>query len=318
MRITGVDLNLFDFDYDLTWMAFFMNADGKIYGRYGGRDASGPDSRQTLAGLRFSMQAAVRAHAREPKQSTPPRREPPLYIENLSTAKQYRGCIHCHNVKEIRWAEEKAAGKWDRESIWGYPLPENVGITLDLDRGNLVKVVELTSPADHAGVKAGDILHEMNGYPIHSFADVQYALHRAPAQGEIPISWQRPGSDEVSRATLALEKDWRRTNITWRPSMLDLLPGLRVYGSDLTAGEKKALGLGERRLAFRQEKPVHSQAQEAGIRENDVIVGINDQKFEMTLDEFLGYIRRNYLIGDRITLNVLRDGKKLNVPWTLK
>ena len=38
-QITGYDLRLFDFDQDLTWAAFFMNADGYVYGRFGGRDA---------------------------------------------------------------------------------------------------------------------------------------------------------------------------------------------------------------------------------------------------------------------------------------
>ena len=40
VRITGVDLRLFEFDYDLTWFAFFLSADGAVYGRYGGRDAT--------------------------------------------------------------------------------------------------------------------------------------------------------------------------------------------------------------------------------------------------------------------------------------
>jgi hypothetical protein len=40
----GVDLTTFDFDYDLTWAAFFMNANEHIYGRYGGRD-EGPVQR---------------------------------------------------------------------------------------------------------------------------------------------------------------------------------------------------------------------------------------------------------------------------------
>ena len=44
IRISGADLNLFDFDYDLTWAAFFLNANEKIYGRFGGRDAGPADA----------------------------------------------------------------------------------------------------------------------------------------------------------------------------------------------------------------------------------------------------------------------------------
>src|SRR5258705_171824 len=50
-RMRGVDLDLFDFDYDLTWMAFFLDADARVLGRYGGRDAGEPDDRSSGAGL---------------------------------------------------------------------------------------------------------------------------------------------------------------------------------------------------------------------------------------------------------------------------
>ena len=31
----GMDLSLFQFDYELTWAVFLLNADKTIYGRYG-------------------------------------------------------------------------------------------------------------------------------------------------------------------------------------------------------------------------------------------------------------------------------------------
>ena len=36
------------------------------------------------------------------------------------------------------------------------------------------------------------------------------------------------------------------------------------------------------------------------------------------MDGFLRYIERNYLVGDQVTVNVLRDGKRLNLPMTLR
>ena len=62
----GVNLNVFDFDYDLTWAAFFMNANEKIYGRYGGRDAGEADAHLTLAGLKYAMRQGLTAYQREP------------------------------------------------------------------------------------------------------------------------------------------------------------------------------------------------------------------------------------------------------------
>jgi S1-C subfamily serine protease len=132
----------------------------------------------------------------------------------------------------------------------------------------------------------------------------------------LSITWERAGKQ--SSAELALAAGWRKYNLAWRPSLLDLMPALTVYGDELTAAEKKALGLPSTRLAFRQDTEINARAKAAGVRAGDVIVGIDDHKLEMTRDQFLAFVRREYLIGDRITLRVLRDGKPLGLPMTLK
>jgi serine protease Do len=172
------------------------------------------------------------------------------------------------------------------------------------------------SPAARVGVRAGDTLASVNGMPVASFADVQYALHRAPARGHVPISWRHDGRTRT--ADLNLAEGWRKTNLTWRPSMLDLLPSLSLSGEDLTAAEKRALGLSAKRLAFRQDKIVHSSVRAAGVRGGDVVLGIDGQPLEMTVDQFLAHVRKNYLVGDRVTLNILREGKRLDLPLKLR
>jgi hypothetical protein len=315
LRITGVDLHLFDFDHDLTWMAFFLSPDEKIYGRYGGRNGESPDSHNTLPGLKFAMQAALKAHEMGDKGQP---REPAerLFIERVPRALNFRGCIHCHQTKEIRRDDLIAGGKWKREDIWVYPLPENVGLTLDKDKGNLVRSVAAASPAQRAGIQPGDVLQLLNGYKVNSFGDAQYALHKAPVQGQVPVTWLH--ESKSMKANLTLADGWRKTNLTWRPSLLDLLPSLTLFGPDLSVKEKKDLGLPDKRLAFRQEKPVHSEARAMGVEENDIIIGIDNQRLEMTMREFLSHVRRNYLVGDRATLNIIRNGKRLELPIKLK
>jgi hypothetical protein len=318
LKISGADLNVFDFDFDLTWVAFFLSGNERVYGRYGGRDAGSADSRLSLAGLKYAMQAALAAHRDARPGPSAARPDQPLFVENLPAAKRMRKgeCIHCHQVYEFRRAALQESGNWRREDRWIYPLPENVGLTLELDQGDRLRAVAPDSPAGRAGLRAGDILRTVDRQPVASFADVQYALHRSPAKGRIPISWQHGA--EVRTAMLELADGWRRTNLTWRPSLLDILPSLTLFGNDLSVDEKKGLGLSPKRLAFRQQEPVHAQAQAAGIRVGDVILGIDDQPLEMTMLEFLGHVRKNYLIGDRITLNIDRDGKRLDLPYPLR
>lgn len=294
-----------------------MNASGKIYSRFGGRDGKGPDTRNSLEGLHFAMTAVLAEHRKDPqaKPETPPK--PPVYVENFPIAKaQYRGCIHCHQVKEILRAEEIKAGTWDRESIYTYPLPENVGITLDKEKGNLVREVAPNSAAARVGIKPGDVVRTLNKIPVYSFADASYALHKAPLKGEIPIAFERDGT--AMQGSLTLAPLWRRTNITWRPSLLDMLPAMTVYGTDLTAKEKKALGIDEKRLAFRQDEPVHSGAKAMGVQVNDIILGVDGKHLELSMEQFLGYVRQNYLVGETLTLNLLRGGKKLDLKVKLK
>src|SRR5262249_15378235 len=149
---------------------------------------------------------------------------------------------------EFRRSDLKAQETWDRNSIWVYPLPENVGITLDIDVGNRVKSVATGSVADRAGLKLGDYLSKLNGYTVASFGDASFALHKSPAKGAIPVSWLRDGKEMMG--SLEVADGWRKTNLTWRPSMLDLLPSVPFSGDDLTTAEKKALGLVEKRAAI--------------------------------------------------------------------
>ena len=111
-RVDNLDLNLFDFDYDLTFMVFFMNAGEKVYARYGGRDATSPDARQSLAGLHYTMDSVLQMHEREDKTFAPKAQETAKYIRDVATNRRMRGCMHCHQVKEALNADLQAWGKW--------------------------------------------------------------------------------------------------------------------------------------------------------------------------------------------------------------
>jgi predicted metalloprotease with PDZ domain len=314
-RIDDLDLNLFEFDYDLTFAVFFLNAEGKVYARYGGRDGNNADSRQSLEGLRYTMGSVLRTHRGAEQSFAPRSREAPRFIREV-TGSRRRGCMHCHQVKEVLNAELQRGGKWGRDMVWRYPLPENLGFELQVDRGNVVKKVQAKSPAAAAGLQPGDVVRRLNGVPVHSLADAQFALDIAPKAGSVEVVWQH--DEEVLRDRLSLPDGWRKTDISWRPSMQRLVPAARLYGIDLTAAEKGALGLSAEQLAFRQKDPPSAQAEAAGIRARDIIVGVDDKSLELSMAGFLRYIERNYLAGDRVTINVLRDGKRLNLPMTLR
>jgi predicted metalloprotease with PDZ domain len=316
-NMRGVDLDVFDFDYDLTWMAFFLSADGKVYGRYGGRSPESASKYLSRAGLRHAADAALAAHRREPPAADAEAPRKPRTAEQYPAAARLTpgACIHCHNVYEFRREALQAAEKWKLDEVWVYPLPENLGLTLDVDRGARVRAVAAGSAAARLGLAAGDTLRAVDGRPVASFADVQYALHRAPARGSIPVAWERAGQARHGR--LDLPEGWRQTDLSWRWSLRGLQPEPCVDGEDLTPQEKQRLGLDAKQLAFRQGPFVTPPARHAGVQINDVIVGVDGRRLEMTARQFGVYVRLNYRPGDRVRLNVLRAGKRLDLTLKL-
>jgi len=298
-------------------MVFFLDADERIYGRFGGRDAKSAEGRMSLAGLHSAMEGALQTHEIMTRMAGPMAERPaPKTIRDVASGRLFRrGCYHCHQVKETLNAELERTGKWDRDLVWRYPPPDNLGLVLSVDRGNVVEQIKSGSPAAKAGLRVGDVVQRLNGVAIHSFGDAQYALDLAPKSSRIAASWQR--GEESFKANLELPEGWRKTSLSWRPSMHKYRANGRLYGTDLTAKEKEALGLSAKALAFRQEGRIHPQVRDAGIQAGDVIIGIDGKKLEMDVTDFVWYVQDNYVRGDQVTINLLRDGKRLDRAMTL-
>lgn len=317
-NMRGVNLNVFDFDHDLTWMAFFLNADEHVYGRFGGRDADSADKYSSLKGLRHAMRAALDAHQRSLLAPQARVARKPFTVEQYQAARQRAtaSCIHCHHVHEMRRADRQAAGEWRREDEWIYPPPENLGFSVDPDQGDRVRCVAPDRAAARLGLRIGDHLRHVNGWPVASFADVQYALHRAPAQGQIEVIWRR--GDHILQGKMTLPNHWRQADVSWRWSLRTLDPYPAVFGEDLSTQEKKELRLREDQLAFRQASFVPAAARRAGIQANDVIVGFNHRYPAMTARQFQAYVRLHFQVGDRVVLHIQRAGQRLDIPMTLE
>jgi len=292
-------------------MVFFLSPDEKVYARYGGRCGAGPDARQSLAGLRYTMQSVLAEHASEAKRFAPTQSGQPTYLADIAPRGRRGRCVHCHQAKEMIYNQLDRTGKWSLDLEFGYPPPDNLGLKLDVDRGNVVQNVLPGSPAATAGLRNGDVISSLNGVPIHSFGDAQFALDRAPQIGQVEIIWQRSG--RRNQAALDLPERWRRSDISWRTSLRNLMASARVSGTNLTKQEKQELGLSAKRLAFRQKTPVPQQASRAGIRAGDIVVGLDDKPLEMDAYKLQTYVRRYYLKGEIVAVNLIRKKKRLRL-----
>jgi S1-C subfamily serine protease len=199
---------------------------------------------------------------------------------------------------------------------WVYPWPENIGLTMDVNQPDHIQKVVPGSPASAVGIRAGDQVKTLNGDPIASYGDIQHALQRAPAEGKIPIRLAQDGKERTAELTLA--KGWRETDLSWRASMWRLSPAPSVEGENLTPDEKAKYGLPADHLAFRQYETVWPNAKAAGIQGGDIIIGIDDKPFAMTMMQFLIYIRMHYQAGDRVVFNLFRNGQRMDIPLMLR
>jgi serine protease Do len=196
-----------------------------------------------------------------------------------------------------------------------YPQPENIGLTLDPDHGSRVLNVDPKSAAAHLGVRAKDTIRFIGDTRIASVADVQFALHQGPKQGNLSLAWDTPTSPHSGM--MDLKENWRRTDVSWRWSLKSMSPNPSIIGDDLDADGRKLLGIKPGELAYRHMNFLTPTGRQAGLQANDVIVGIDDKPLSMTARQFDTYIRLNYRVGQEITLNVLRGKDRVKVKLKL-
>ena len=231
----SLNLELFQFDYDLTFAAFFMNADRTIYGRYGTRSSQEkPESDISMQGLLGALEGALELHSDFPanrkslagKQGGKPRFPNP---ERYPTLKRYtpllnyggkvaQSCMHCHMINsaetELLWAKKEPLPD---KLLYPWPLPGALGLQLSPAEKALVINAAPASAAHEAGFRHGDRILSLEGQPILSTADIQWVLHNAPAPAKLTAVVKR--GEKTARLELELDADWRKsTDISWRGS----------------------------------------------------------------------------------------------------
>ena len=320
----GVDLSLFQFDYDETWCAFFLNADRTIYGRYGTRASGGADLGidVSVEGFKRALEGALEVHAGYPanKASLAGKRGPAPEADEIRSFPLFksrfaedppRGCAHCHHV----WEALRSVPRRDRKTLpdelmWPYPKPDRLGLTLALDERATVKSVAAGSAAQKAGFVAGDRIVTMAGQPILSIADVQWVLHQAKAPGDVAAEVERDGAR--GKLTLHLAADWRRgEDVTWRASTFPMRPFAWQDGTD---EQRAALGVKPGALLARVKNVgKNSAGQRAGMAVGDYILEIDGETKPMDENQWLSYVQQEKTRGETIVLTVLHNGKRQKV-----
>lgn len=334
VHANGMDLTLFQFDYDQSFAAFMMNGDRTIYGRYGTRShQTKSDDDVSLEGFAEALEAGLEIHASYPsnqqelkgKQPTtqPIYRTPEQFprLAKYTSALDYEGkvaasCIHCHQVGETLLASLRDEGRPvpDR-GVFPYPHPKILGLIMDPKQRATVKRVESGSTAEHDGIRAGDKVISLAGQPLVSLADMQWVLHNAGNEGTLRAVVQRDSHELTFSLTLA--PGWRsRSDISWRATSWGLrrmtLGGLKL--DELSAEQRAERQLSDDALALvvshLGEFGEHAHAKNQGFRKGDVLVSIDGQSQSMReTDVFALLVNRP--VGTQIPVTVRRGERSL-------
>lgn len=334
----GLDLSTFQFDYDQSFAAFFLNAEGAVYGRYGTRSHRTYWSDDvSVEGMAAAMEGALKFHGQWPKnkEALASKRGPapafatpeqfPKFDGKYASRIDYQGdvvksCIHCHQVGDaIKSLARASSEPFPEKILFAYPHPKNIGLILDPKTRPLVKEVVPESPAAKAGFQEGDEVLTLSGQPLLSIADVQWVLHQTAREGgEVAATVRRGG--ELLTVKLPLEQGWRRAeDISWRASSWELrrmvLGGQLLESTEAPA--QAGRGTQPATMALRVKHVGqygdHALAKQAGVQVGDVLVSVDGRTDLLRETDVLAYGLENHRPGEKIDFVYLRGDKRIPV-----
>ena len=183
---------------------------------------------------------------------------------------------------------------------------------LEEPAGALVASVEPGSPADKAGVKAGDVVLGVNGAKVADSADLPRIIGdmRPGSAARLQI-WRDRKSRDINVTLGSLQA--QETASTSRPSSprpeRQNTGKLGLSGRSLTPQEAKQLGVAGGLLVEEASGP----AARAGIQGGDVILAVNNQPVT-SVEQFRSLLEQ---AGERYALLVQRGSGRIYIPIKL-
>jgi hypothetical protein len=316
-RMDDIDIGLFDYDRYNTLYFFFLNSDEQIYLRYGGRDSVSQDTFVSLASLELALAKGLELHQQyqkgELKHTERPKPLSPRDIPPLVERTYARGaCVECHLIGDLQNVQRETDGTLDKIAhMYRSPDIRTLGIYLDVPKGLVVK--EAKGAVETAGMKPGDRIATLNGTPVWTFADLQYyydKVDRTAKQVQIKVDREGKSID----LAVALPTRWWWTDIRFRQLSID--PRVYFESRPLTEEEKRKNGLEPTGFAsavthvdsFAQMMKSHD------LHPGDIIFGVDGVQKDEIANTAEFFIKLHKTAGDSVTLDVLRDGKRIQMP----
>jgi serine protease Do len=174
--------------------------------------------------------------------------------------------------------------------------------------GALVSAVMEGSPADKAGVKAGDVIVEFNGRKIAKATDLPGLVADVPVGKDAPMVVVREGKEQRLNAHIAKLEDESHAKVAAESDGKGKL-GLSVQ--PVTPPVARELGLKVKEGVLVRDVVEGGRAAEAGIRAGDVIVEV-DRRPVRTVEDFKARLDKQ-ATDEPVVMLVNRDGQTMYV-----
>ena len=164
-----------------------------------------------------------------------------------------------------------------------------------------------------AGMKAGDRVTGLNGTKVWTFGDLQFQFDKVDRKAtRMALTVERAG--QALELAIALPDRWWYTDIRWRQLTVD--PRVFFDSRPLDAAEKTKLGL--KRDGFASEVKHVDMFAEAvkshTLKVGDIVCGVDGVGQDELADTAELYIKLRKKAGDTVTLDVIRNGKRIEMP----
>lgn len=193
-------------------------------------------------------------------------------------------------------------------------LPEVIGVEITRVRDD--------SPADHAGLKAGDVVTHYNGERVQSMDQFSDLVRQTRAGAKVELQIYRNGAPQMVTAKVAAGAGPRVPLVVPRPNVMipDLPRSLTTWRSPALGIDSEAIDgqladyFGVTQGVLVRNVAAGSPAQRAGIKAGDVIVAVGTAKVATPVDITM---RLRELEVGSVVLAIVRERKESNVTVLL-
>lgn len=177
---------------------------------------------------------------------------------------------------------------------------------LKVERGALVTEVERGSPADKAGIQAGDVIVEMDGKPIENQVALRDMIAEKGPNAEARFKIVRGGRTLTVSATLGTHPEDVKTPPVRGKAEVGAQTAIEKLGIRLgSVPEDVRKAFNQQQGAFVREIDRDSPAAEGGLQVGDLIIAVNDKPVNSPSD--FEQAMQSIKSGQTVRLRVLRQ-----------